>query len=543
MNGNGWNTFMRMAGLYGQPEQVAGVQPRIDETVETGPDWESVRPDQRVTARPELPPWQKAKPDETIFARPGYDTAETIPPQVTPTADWQRMFQPEPDYENMVPDEIVQAQTEQPESTLEAFRRNVLNPPRRTSMTYPKNTLAGLQKGLEILATPTDYEKNRVFVNNQAYQKAQVYTDPKTGERKFITPYKQPTFMENVLKAMPAAASPAVDILNQRYADQVADWEMRNKAFKEAAGAESAMALAQQRQAQAGAVPVTAGAKLMDAQTRARLAQLKDLPDSEKIRLLQEGKVSLEELRASNQLTLEGARQTGRVELEGVRQTGREKLEGVKQLGRERIEDIKQSGRLSLEDIKSANDKELEELKQSGRLSIEGVRQVNREQQTRQRGEEARKTKAAPSGAAGATGQLPTQQKVAMQEKVSRIINDNPEWEDLIEINEHGFPQISTDADPDTYEEIHQALYGGGVTVPTPTPPAANPPPFTPTAPTAPNIAPTTRPTPSPQNVPIPPPLAGGPKPIVQHSESTGKYRISYDGGKSWRDYNPFGKQ
>lgn len=357
-------------------------------------------------------------------------------------------------------DEEVQVGVEpEPMSTLEAFRQNVLNPPQRQHMTYPKNTLAGLTEALKIAATPTDYEKNRVFVDGQAHQQVKAIKDPATGQIRYINKYKQPGFMEQVMKAMPAAVSPAVDILNQPYEDAVADWELKNKGFKEAAGAESAMALAQQRTAQAGAIPVTAGARMMDAQTRARLAQLRDLPDSEKIRLLQEGKVSLEELRQAGQLTLEDKRQTGRVELEGTRQIGRERLEG-----------IKQSGRVSLEEIKSANDTELEELRQSGRLDLESARQVNREILVRQRGEESRKTKATPSPASGATSQLPTQQKVAMQAKAQQAINENPEWADYISFNEQGFPVITmpdtswgpgtNPADVQMYNDMYQAIYG-----------------------------------------------------------------------------------
>lgn len=42
---------------------------------------------------------------------------------------------------------------------------------------------------------------------------------------------------------------------------------------------------------------------------------------------------------------------------------------------------------------------------------------------------------------------------------------------------------------------------------------------------------------------PIPPPTSPGVQPVIQHSPSTGRYRISYDGGKTWRDYNPNGKK
>lgn len=382
---------------------------------------------------------------------------------------------------------------------LDAFRQSVLNPPQRTQMTYPKNTLAGLMKGLEILNEPLPSEKNRVYVDGKPFQKQQVYTDPETGEKKFITTVKDPSFMDQVLKAMPAAVSPAVDILNQPYIDAVTDWEMRNKGLQMGAQAEANAALAQQRRATAGAIPqrVAQGEraldiKQMDAETRARLAQLRDLPDSEKLRLLQEGRVSLEELRAANAMQ--------RLERGGEIRSGQ-----IEQQGRIRSGQIAQQGAIT-----------------SGQIEQRGgiARDV-----ARIRGEEARKTKATPSAQGAGAANYPTQQRVAMQARAAQIANQNPEWAEFITINEEGFPEIEPPSwyggpDKATYDKIYESIYGTQRAAPITPAPAAQ----------------TTKPTPK----PTPKPAAkseqtAAQQVIKQYSPSRNQTRISTDGGKTWK--------
>lgn len=352
-------------------------------------------------------------------------------------------------------DESVTAPVEEePQSTLEAFRQSVLNPPKRTHMTYPKNTLAGLTEALKIAAEPTPTQQNRVYVNNQPYQKAKVYTDPTTGEKKFITAH-DPSFMTQVMRAMPAAVSPAVDILNQPYADAVSDWEMRNKGLSAAANAESQMALASQRYANAGAIPErlrqgnrALDIKQMDAETRARLASLKDLSDSEKVQLLQEGRISLEELRASNQYTLQelrGEQRTGQIEQQGQIRSGQ-----IAQQGNIRSGQIAQQGQIQKE--------------------VAGVR-----------GEEARKTKGTPSANAGVTSQLPTQQIKAYQIKANQLVQDHPEYKDYITIDDNGMVQVEPPTErwyghsgptKEEYDQIVSYLRGGTTAAPVNQPPA-----------------------------------------------------------------------
>lgn len=340
----------------------------------------------------------------------------------------------------------------QPPSTLEAFRQSVLNPPKREHMTYPKSTLAGLTEALKIAAEPSPLEKNRVYVNGKPYQKQSVRIDPVTGEKQFITNVHEPSFGSQVMRAMPAAVSGAVDMLNQPYADQVADFELKNKGLSQAAAAESQMALAQQRQATANAIPerLAQGGraldiKLMDAQTRQRLAALKDLPDSEKMRLLNENKITVEELRAANQYSLQELKGGQAVEQIGAR-------------GKETRANIGAQGAQTLRNIAAS-------------------------------GEEARKTKGTPSADAGTTGQLPTQQKVALQSKTQRVLNEHPEWADYVTFNDQGFPVITmpdthwgpgnSPEDKKTYDAIYNSIYGTGEPAPITTPPAAAKPPAT----------------------------------------------------------------
>lgn len=345
----------------------------------------------------------------------------------------------------------------QPEmATLEAFRRNVLNPPKRTRMTYPKNILAGLDAALKIAAEPSPTERNRVYIGGKAYQKQQVYTDPTTGEKKFMTNVKDPSFMSQVMRAMPAAISPAVDILNQRREDEVGDWELQNKALKEAVGAESQMALAQQRSAQAGAIPerVRQGQERIDisrmtAEERVRVSQLNTLTDEQKLQMLQAGRISLAELQAA------------------------ESMKRLERGGEIRSGQIAQQGAIT-----------------SGQIERRGgiARDI-----ARIRGEEARKTKAASGATGGASvADYPTQQRVAMQAKAAQIANQNPEWAEHISINEEGFPEIEAPTwyggpDKATYDKIYEAIYGTSRVTPiTPTPtakptaPAAKPPPKAP---------------------------------------------------------------
>lgn len=383
------------------------------------------------------------------------------------------------------PDEEVFVGAQDPsEELFTAFKNNVLNPPQRTQMTYPPNILAGLTKALDVARTPTDYEKNRVFVDGNAYQKARVFDDPATGKRHFIEPYKQPGFMENVMKAMPEAVSVAPAILNQKRADEMADWDLRNKGYAAAISADAQMQLGRQREAQAdylGQKPDIERDKIavqrLTAQERVRVSQLKTLTDAQLEQMRISGRISLAEYNATQAMKRVEAQQAG------ATQRTQMTIEGNKAL-----EKIRQTGRIELEDLRSLNDQELEELRQDGRLDLESRRHINREIEIRSRGEETRKTKTTPgASSANDASKYPTQDRVATQKRVSEVLAANPEWKkrNWITFDDNGFPLITSPEErngPDEveYRRMRDAVYPqkkGDVNLPAPiTAPASSAP-------------------------------------------------------------------
>lgn len=464
------------------------------------------------------------------------------------------------------------------EELFEKFKQNVLNPPQRTQMTYPPNILAGLTKALDVARTPTDYEKNRVFIGGNAYQKAKVFKDQE-GKEHFVEPYKQPGFMQNVMQAMPEAVSVAPAIQNQKRADELADWDLQNKGISAAIGAQSQMELARQRGAQAdwyGARPDIERDKLtiarLTAEERVRVSQLKTMTDRELELARQQGRLSLAEYNAVQAMKRVEAQQAGATERVGMQQTGATQRTAMTIEGNKVLEQIRQRGRIDLEDLRSLNDQELEQLRQDGRIDLESRRQINREINIRKQGEQNRETKAAPGAPGSSAGNYPTQQKQAAINKANEVLNAHPEWKDLITFDpQTGMPRLEEPSDPwfgaqdfTEYDKAYKELYGrdrnpaatGSTTT---TPPAT---PTTPTTTTPPKASPnTTTPPgtpkvnpprqqsavpgalPQPDNVPIPPPTQPGVQPKLQRNRDTGQYRISYDGGKTWRDYNPQGKK
>lgn len=513
------------------------------------------------------------QPDETLHAQVGPPMEELhaqvggpqMPP-LSPTPMSQRPMNMPTSIPEQMPDEYLTAQTEQPDA-LESFRQSVMNPPQREHMTYPKSTLSGLHKALEVAAEKTPYEQNRVFINGNPYQQVKVVTDAQ-GNKQYVNKYKQPGFGEQVMKAMPASVEAGVDLANQPYEDALADWKLKNEGLGKLATAESNMALAGLRGAQAGAVPVTARARMMQAEaalsradTAGRLAALKDLTDSERLDLLNRQKISQDEYNNAARMDRVNAQQTGATtragmagqtarDVQGMRGTQAKELEELR--GRNRAAQIDQQGRI-----------------RSGQITQQGG---IRSQQITQTAEEARKTKAAPSGASGATGNIPSQRKIAEQDRAMQIVNDNPELDGMIIINDNGYPMIDPELDKETYDKVYEALYPGAkrgaATNPasanpaaagSPAGPATNPmqpalpPPAaaqTITNPAAP-MTPVKSPevanapvitTPTGQKITVPPPKSPGVQPIIQSNADGSKFRISYDGGKTYQPYNPFGK-
>ena len=401
------------------------------------------------------------QPDEILHAQVGPDI-DTSPMSMIPSpySNMQNMPTRLPYDENVTAQVGDDSNSEA--DLYEAFKQNVLNPPQRTHMTYPKSTLAGLTKALDVARTPTDYEKNRVYINGDAYQKARVYTDKTTGEKKYIQQYKQPGFMEQVMKAMPEAVSPAVDILNQPYQDQLEDWKLKNEGFKQAAAAEGTASLIRKRDAdaaagavRAGAAATTAGARQMDAQTRAQLANLHDMTDREKADLAYQHNMSRDELKALDDYYLAMAKADREDAQIGVR--GRQHMEVV----------------------------QAEINARSALQKLIGTQQQANIQAT---GQQQRETKAAPGSSSGnSAANYPTQKKVAAATRAAEVMND-PRFQGYVSINADGFPEIAQSPQypwqkgptPEERQSIYNYIYGEGSTqtgpqTGTPKPPAAPP--------------------------------------------------------------------
>ena len=386
---------------------------------------------------------------------------------------------------------------------MDAFKRSVLNPPERTQMTYPKSTLNTLEAALKIAATPTEYEKNRVFVDGNAYQKQRVMYDPVTGEQKFITNVEKPGFMKPVVQAMAAGGMQGpIDVLNQPYQDEVADFKLRHEALKDAVTAEG---LNRQRLAQAGYTGQRAGLEQqkidinrMTAEERARVMQLNTLTDAQKIAELQAGRISLAELQAAEAMKRVQAQQTGATERTRMQQTGAGERTAATQAG-------------------------------ANARAQAAIASAERRVQMQQAG--ANERNAASIRARAATGgQSETQNRVEIQRRAAELLATNPELSDSITWDENGFPVIDSD-DPVVTEQLYGNIYGAstgstGKNINLPAPPTA----VTPSGQTAPIGTPQMQMAPGATAAPTPPQQI-----IKQYSRSTDTTRISTDGGKTWK--------
>lgn len=179
--------------------------------------------------------------------------------------------------------------------------------------------------------------------------------------------------------------------------------------------------------------------RLMDAQTRERLAKLKDLSESEKLELLQSGRINLEELRASNQYTLQELR-------------GSQRMDQINRQGDIRSGQIQQQGNIRNEQIDRQNEADLREIDARTRGQIE--------------------VKGTPSANAGVNSTLPTQQKQAIINRANSVAQSNPEWSKYITIDpETKLPVIapaggngwfSNGLTEDVRKQIVNSIYGSG---------------------------------------------------------------------------------
>ena len=410
------------------------------------------------------------------------------------------------------------------EDILNEFRRTVLNPPQREHMTYPASMLGSLDAAFKIAATPTDYEKNRVYIDGNAYQQAKQYTDPVTGEVKYINKYKQPGFMEQVLKAVPAGLPGAIDVMNQPHEDAVNDWKLRVEGLQKGAQAEASAALAGQRQAQAAAIPMNALSRRMDSETKARVAMMRDLPDSVRQQMVLDGRASNIEaqqagalqraqLGATTQRDIAILRNMNAIELREM--IGDQAMEQLERRGVIESGQITQRGQIESGHITQRGQIESGHITQRGQLTAEQIDQRGRIEReiAAQRAKDAIALKAAPGG----PGQSQSQQKIALHGRISRIINDMPDAATYITFNDQGFPVIDANNKLDLesrahlyrliYEESPGATAFGTPQVP-PTPSGFG----GQAPPAAPNVNPAQAPQgAAPVQQPAIPPAAGGP--------------------------------
>lgn len=511
--------YFRMANAYGpQAQQSPAMPPERMEAAPYQPE-----PIQAAPLRERPRPFGRQGPVDrlgSITADSGFEPPERMIP-----------LPPEPDQNSILKD----------------FRQTVLNPPQRTQMTYPASTNAGLDAALKIAAEPSPLKGNRVYVDGQAYQKNKVIVDAE-GNKRYISPVAEPAFMDQVMRAMPAAASSAVDILNQPRADAMADQASRIEGLTKGSQAESNAALVGQRNAQARAIPINSDIRRMDAETRQYLASLKDLPESVKQQMLIDGRMDVATYNAQAAYTrqqLAGDQAYGRQALAGSQGIARQQLAGQQQTA-----NITQRGQIQ------------GQLQQSGGLlTSQHIREKADfdAKLAAQRAKDQLALKAAPGWSAA--NQSEYQQKIGLQGRVAQIVNENPGLAQHIDFDDNGFPVINqAGMDPETYTEVYSSIYGaappvistggsanmpqvpgqpqgyGGYPAPQPggyqQPQGQQQP-----------QQPTQQQPQDPNNIPIPPPKVPGVQPTVQYSATTGQYRIDYGDGKGFIPYYPFGKQ
>lgn len=287
----------------------------------------------------------------------------------------------------------------------------------------------------------------------------------------------------------------AENIVNMPYYKNLADWKERNTALRQAAEIESQFpgrrALAEERLARTRNIPIKEerltreGEAKMDiarrnADRQEYLASLNTLTDEQKINLLQNGRIELQDIRDAN--AMKRVERTGEQRLEQIGATGAERQ---KQIGQEGIE----------------------------RRLTQGMVGQQRMEQIAAGGEQARRTKVVvPGKSPSVTATNPSQVKIAQQLKAAQAIQDNPAWSRYIAINPNtGLVEITPPSgrwgggpDAKTYDDMIRYMRAGG----TEAPPMAI-------------SRELSKPAPQPQI-------------IKQYSPSRNQTRISKDGGKTW---------
>jgi hypothetical protein len=196
---------------------------------------------------------------------------------------------------------------------------------------------------------------------------------------------------------------------------------------------------------------------------------MKDLPDSVRQQMVLDGRASNIEaqqagalqraqLGATNQMDIAILRNMNAIELREM--IGDQAMQQLERRGVIESQQITQRGNIESGHITQRGNIESGHITQRGQLTSEQIAQRGRIQQeiNAQRAKDAITLKAAPGGQA----QSQSQQKLAIQSKISQIINDNPEYAEYITFNEQGYPVIDAenDLDLESRSHLYNVIYG-----------------------------------------------------------------------------------
>lgn len=374
------------------------------------------------------------------------------------------------------PDEQMYIGTDEGESPAQdAFRESVLNPPQYQRPGIGRTLMTGALSALQGSNEPDQDAKTRVMVDGQAYQKRGVMTDA-DGTKRYVGGTKPRGFWES-LGNKPFDTEQAGAIMNMPNEQRLADWKIKTGGLKEAATLENKdevnRALAAQRYANAAAIPERTSQGRDKITATADQNVVKNEQNQQRIDLLkqkQDHVASRQDLSESEKAALTNKYRQEQITLQGEIQKS---LQGTR--GEQRLEQIDASG-----DIQ----KDIQELRGTQASRQIGERGAQSRETAAVTGEQARETKAVPPGGAGATSQLPTQQKVQLQLKASKAKQEHPEWnkyiktgaDGMIEISPPSTGMFSSGPDKATYDAIVTYMGGESASTAAPNTPAASPP-------------------------------------------------------------------
>lgn len=181
----------------------------------------------------------------------------------------------------------------------------------------------------------------------------------------------------------------------------------------------NAESLAASRASQSDIGQQRADAQKMNAETSARIASLRDLPDSEKLKLLQEGRISVAELNASSSMD--------RVNRSGELASKRQEVSGAQRM--------KEIG----ERLAGQKDMNTERIDAQRDLAADRIT--------------AQKNKPISN----------TQQRVGLANKAQRLMNQRPDLAEFIAIDDKGNVNITAEEGTVEHNMINGLLYGEDV--------------------------------------------------------------------------------